>query len=59
MERNGECRNMHLHFAIKSPPGAEKKLLVMDICMVIASAWRLNVTVGKEKACWLLLQREW
>lgn len=56
-ERNGEYRSMHLHFAIKSASGSEKKLLVMDIFMVTASVWSLNVTVGRAKACWLLLDR--
>lgn len=42
---------MHLHFATKSPLGSEKKLLVMDVFMVIANVWSLSMTVGKEKAC--------
>lgn len=37
--------------------GSEKKLLIVDIFMVIASAWSLNVTEEKEKADWLLLDR--
>jgi len=54
MGRNGECRNTH---AIKSPSGSEKKLLIMGLFMIIASAWSLNVTVEKEKAIWLLPDR--
>lgn len=48
MERNEECVNMYLHFAIKSPSSSEKKFLIMDVFMIIASAWSLNITVEKE-----------
>lgn len=38
-----------MHFVIKFPSG-KKKLPIMDIFMVTASTWSLNVTVEKEKA---------
>lgn len=43
-----------MHFVIKFPSESEKKLPIMDVFMVTASTWSLNVTVEKEKAGWLL-----